>query len=383
MTPRIEVITCRKRFREISQHWDALWLRCKADVFQNHSWIATWLEASLGHAAPQIAVAWDGDNIMAAIPLTVRRRSGLRMLEWSAQLVSDYCDALATPEGISHLPQLWIAAWQAGHFDLVNLAQVRPDALVRPLLDHRGTRHAIIERRDKQERCFSIDCVWPTGEAWFRSLGKKARNNFWRGERILAGFGGEVAFRCLDPAEQSIEVELRHVMALKQEWMRTTMPSSPLLGRDGTTLDAMLRTIADTGLMRLFLLMCGDKVAAASVNFVCRDRMQAYITSYDPAFERASPGMVLIVQYTRWAFDRGLRKVDFLRGDEPFKLRLANVEISLNSYLGARTGIGRATLAAHRWRTRLRNRRLRGSDKGRALDSPTPGVPHLSSGNRI
>ena len=224
-----------------------------------------------GFATPRIAVAWHGHDILAAIPLVVRRRFGFRTLEWSAQSVSDYCDALAMPEAISQLSQLWIAVWQAGRFDLANLTQVRPDALVRPVLDQEGMGHAIARRQDRQERCFAIDCVWPNGEAWFRSLGKKGRNNFWRGERILAGCGGEVAFRCLDPAEQSIEAQLRHVMALKRDWLRTTQASSPLLGRNGKTVDAMLHAITDIGQMRLFLLMCGDRVAAASVNFICGD----------------------------------------------------------------------------------------------------------------
>jgi CelD/BcsL family acetyltransferase involved in cellulose biosynthesis len=381
MAPRIEVITCRKRFAEIKPNWDELWRRCKADVFQNHTWIGTWLDSSHEFAAPRIAVAWHGHDILAALPFAVRRRFGFRTLEWSAQSLSDYCDALAMPEAVSHLSQLWTAVWQSGRFDLVNLAQVRPDALMRPLLDNHGMGQATVRRRDRQERCFAIDCVWPNSEAWFRSLGKKGRNNFWRGERILAGCGGDVGFLCVDPAEQSIEAQLRHVMALKQEWLRTSQPSSPLLGRDGTTLDAMLHAITDIGQMRLFLLMCGDRVAAASVNFICGDTMQAYMTSYDPAFERASPGAVLIVRYTRWAFDNGLRKVDFLRGDEPFKLRLMNVEMDLNSYFGARTGIGRAALAAYHWRARLRNAGLRGRSEAEVSGSPAPGVAHLSSGD--
>ncbi len=234
-----------------------------------------------------------------------------------------------------------------------------------------GRSRTIVERRDRQERCFSIDCVWPNSEAWFRSLGKKGRNNFWRGERILAGLGGEVSFRCLDPAKQSIDAELRHVLALKQEWLRTTNPSSPLLARDGEALDAMLHATTDTGLMRLFLLMCGDRIAAASVNFVCGNKMQAYMTSYDPAFERASPGMILIVQYTRWAFDNGLRTVDFLRGDEPFKMRLGNAEMYLNGYLGARTEIGRLALAAHRWRSRLHGDGARDRNRADVPSSPS------------
>ncbi len=96
MAPRIEIITERERFAEIQPHWDALWRRCKADVFQSHAWIAAWLEASGGDTATRIAVSWHGDDMLAAMPLTVQRRFGLRMLEWSAQSLSDYCDALAT-----------------------------------------------------------------------------------------------------------------------------------------------------------------------------------------------------------------------------------------------------------------------------------------------
>ena len=121
MAPRFEVITSRKRFAEIKPNWDALWRRCKADVFRTHAWIATWLESSRGSVTPRIAVAWQGDDIVAAIPLVVRRGFGLRTLEWPALSVSDYCDALALPEAVSHLSQLWTAVWQVGRFDLVNL----------------------------------------------------------------------------------------------------------------------------------------------------------------------------------------------------------------------------------------------------------------------
>jgi CelD/BcsL family acetyltransferase involved in cellulose biosynthesis len=381
MAPRIELITERERFAEIQPHWDALWHRCKADAFQSHAWIAAWLEGSRGYAATRIAVVWQGHDILAAMPLTVRRRFGLRVLEWSAQSLSDYCDALATPDALSYLPLLWHEVWQAGGFDMANLAQVRPDAVARSFFDQDVPRQAVTERRDRRERCFAVDCVWPSSEAWFRSLGKKGRNNYWRGERILAALGGEVGFHSLDPARRSIDAELRQAMALKKEWLRTTDPSSPLLGLDGRTLEAMLRAASGIGLMKLFLLTCGDRMAAVSVNFVRGDRMQAYMTSYDPAFDRASPGTILIVRYTRWAFDNGLRQVDLLRGDEPFKARLANTEISLGSYVGGRTAIGRATLAAHRWRSRLRGEGSAVRTLPAASGSAASGSPHLAGGD--
>ena len=72
----------------------------------------------------------------------------------------------------------------------------------------------------------------------------------------------------------------------------------------------MLRAILDkawqSGLAKIFVLECGGRIAAASINFVYAGRMEAYFTAYDAAFERASPGTILIVEYARWSFDRGL-----------------------------------------------------------------------------
>ena len=382
MAPRIELITHIDRFGEIKPDWDALWQRCDAHVFQTHAWIEGWFRASLGYATPRVAVAWRDGEILAALPLAVQRRFGLRTLEWSAQTLSDYCDALATPEAASQLPVLWEAVCEAGGFALVNLAQVSIDAVVRPLLEGEGSGRTRIARRDRQERCLGIECVWRDSEAWFRSLGKKGRNNFWRGERILAEAGGDVSFHCLDPGERSIEAELRRALGLKRESLRTTDPASPLLGRDGDALEAMFSAAAGTGLMRLFVLSCGDRMAAASVNFVHAGRMQAYMTCYDPAFGRASPGMILMVRYTRWAFDNGLTKVDLLRGDEPFKSHLANREISLDTYTGARTVLGRAALAVHRWRSGLRGKSPPGRPGGADVSgSAAPGTPSLAGGN--
>ena len=348
MASGIELITDLGRFAEIKPQWNALWRRCRARVFQTHEWIETWLQASRGYATPRIAVAWCDDELLAAVPLAIRRRFGLRTLEWAAQILSDYCDALATPGATLQLAPLWQAICEAGGFTFVNLKQVGPDAVMRPILDRDQTGRMRINRRDDVQRCLGIERAWPDGETWFRSLGKKGRNNFWRGERILAGLGGEVAFHCLDPTERAIDTELRHAMELKREWLRTKDPDSPLLGRDGEILEAMLGAIYGTGLLRLFVLTSGDRMAAASVNFVAADTMEAFLTCYDTAYSRSSPGTLLMVHYTRWAFDKGLRKIDFLRGDEPFKWHFANCTLGLATYTGARTTVGKSLLAARR-----------------------------------
>jgi CelD/BcsL family acetyltransferase involved in cellulose biosynthesis len=129
-----------------------------------------------------------------------------------------------------------------------------------------------------------------------------------------------------------------------------------LLREDGAVLRSILDKALLSGRAKIFLLTCGERIAAASVNFVYAGRMEAYFTAYEAGLDRASPGTILIVEYARWSFDRGLAHVDFLRGEEAFKFRMANAETLLGSFSGARTLVGQVAVSGHRWLSRRRHR---------------------------
>jgi CelD/BcsL family acetyltransferase involved in cellulose biosynthesis len=355
MSLRIEVVTDARRLMTLREPWQALWVRAGATIFQTHDWLSGWAFSTAERKDIRLLVvlAWKDGVLAGALPCAVHRRSGLRVLQWAAQLFSDYCDALADPASPAVLEALWAALWQAGGFDVISLQQVRPDAQCRLLLDRLAGQGEQLQHASRVDHCMRIDNAWPNGEAYFRSQNKKARNNHTRGKRILSELGGEVAFEVIEPA-QPAGPTIDAIMALKQAWLRGTNPDSSLLGIDGPVQRAILNSAWQSGLTKIFLLTCGGRIAAASVNFVYAGRMEAYLTSYDTAFERASPGTILIVEYARWSFDRGLRHVDFLRGEEAFKFRLANAETVINSFSGARTLLGQLAVSGHRWLSRRR-----------------------------
>jgi CelD/BcsL family acetyltransferase involved in cellulose biosynthesis len=303
----------------------------------------------------RVLLAWEGDDLVAILPCAIRRVSGLNILQWAAQDFSDYCDAVVDPDRDwrSALDALWAAVQQAGGIDLVQLRQVRPDARARRML---AREDASLRIDDRHERCLRIDCSWPNGEAYFRSLNKKGRNNHTRGKRILEELGGPVVFRGISGDEDPTPA-LDRMLALKRDWLRATEPTSPLLDRDAALLRAMLQGVLASGMATLFVLESGGTIVTASLNFLYETKMQAYFTAYDPAFDRASPGTILIVEYSKWAFDRGMRQVDFLRGDETFKFRLGNAETVLDSFVGSRSLLGRAALVARDLKSRLRRPR--------------------------
>jgi CelD/BcsL family acetyltransferase involved in cellulose biosynthesis len=354
-----EIVNAPDRVGTLRQPWQLLWERGGIEVFQRHEWIAGWTRGLAGRSdiRPLIGLAWRDDRLIAVLPCAIRRRDGLRTLEWAAQELSDYCDALVDPEvdGQATLEQVWNAMQTTGGFDLVHLKQVRPDARARHLLDRITQQTGTLRMQQSGERCLRIDSAWTDGEAWFRSLNKKSRNNHTRGKRILSELGGQVVFRMHDP-NAPVRPLLETIMELKRAWLVANHPDSPFLGADSSLPLAVLEAAWATGRMAIFLLECGGRIAAASVNFIHDTRMQAYLTAYDPVFDRASPGTILIVEYTKWAFDRGLQAVDFLRGEEAFKYRLANAETQLDGYVGGRTLLGRAAIAARDIRNRLRTR---------------------------
>jgi CelD/BcsL family acetyltransferase involved in cellulose biosynthesis len=360
VTLRVEIVTDTRRFAAVQQAWQALWERSAGSIFQSHAWISGWADGvrDRKEIRLRIALARDGERLVAAMACAVHRRTGLRILTFAAQLFSDYCDALIDPayDDTTVFPVLWDGLHQFGGFDVISFQQVRPDARCRPFFARLAEDGSQLQRADRQERCMRIDNHWPAGEAFFRSLNKKARNNHTRGKRILTELGGEVRFRALDTSEAAGPV-IDEILRLKQAWLLANDPNSSLLGHDRIVLRAILNNAWQSGLAQIFLLECGGKIAAASFNFVYAGRMEAYLTAYDAAFERASPGTILIVEYARWSFDRGLAHVDFLRGEEAFKFRMANAETLLVSFAGARTLVGQMAVSGHRWLSRRRKRR--------------------------
>ena len=353
----VEIVTGSQRFAALHDAWQRLWLDFGTYIFQNHDWISGWLAGVRNRRDIRlmIALAWDGDRLAGAMPCAVHRLRGLRVLHFASQVFSDFCDCLVGQED-DHtvvLSLLWKGLKKAGGFDVISLQQIRPDACCRQFFEAL-TGASGAWRIELKGRCLRIDNDWPDGVAFFKSLNKKGRNNYTRGKRILTEAGGEVCFRVIelgDPAEAITEI-----LRLKELWLRANDPQSPLLGPDGTVLRAILNHAWRSGLTKIFVLQCGGEIVAASINFVYGDRMEAYITAFDKAFERASPGTILILEYARWAFDRKLKAVDFLRGEEAFKFRLANAETLLSTVTGARTLVGKIAVVGHRWYKRLRDR---------------------------
>jgi CelD/BcsL family acetyltransferase involved in cellulose biosynthesis len=350
---RIEIVDTDARLEEIGPAWNVLWRRGDGLIFQSHDWVAAWWNTVPGRERRQlrIGLVWRGDALMAILPLAIQRRKGLRFLEWAANDVTDYADILLDPLCPPEaLQRLWKQAVAAGGFDVYFLNRLRPDAKFRAIID--APDGLKLPANHRTEVSSQVAGDWTAGAQWFDGQSKKARQNYRRARKTLEE-AGRVTFRLL-PLDEPVTPILAGLAELKRKWLADTGRVTPLFDEGAPALPAMVEVLQKAGALRIFVLECNDTAVAISLNFVQRGRLMAFITSYDPEFERGSPGMVLLMDYVQWSIDQGLKEVDFLCGSESFKARYATRQLTLTSVMAPRTLKGRAAMLIDDARRTLR-----------------------------
>jgi CelD/BcsL family acetyltransferase involved in cellulose biosynthesis len=331
-----ELIQSDERFHAIAGAWQALWLKTEASVFQSHAWIsACFRYLSRKNVCFHIGVLWEDDGRLAAVvPLSIRRSAGLKVLEWAAQDFSDYCDGFGDPDA---LRTCWTALHDLKQYDILRLKFVRPDAAVASFLQDKWAEDA------EGTKCLRLKSEWPTGDAWLQAHYPKARNNYSRGLRKLQDMGQvKVSFH-VTPPEGLVE----RLRVLKLEWTLANGGPVPLFEEE-YLLSGLVDALESMNRLLIAVVTCGDEIVASSINATHGKSLLSYFTVYDPKYERASPGIVLLVECTRWAFNNGFTEHDHLRGTEPYKLPFSNSWTVLRGYTGAGTARGHAALMLRR-----------------------------------
>jgi len=153
-------------------------------------------------------------------------------------------------------------------------------------------------------------------ELYLATLGKKERHEVRRKMRRAEAVG-EVRLReSTDPlAELDVFIDLH-----QKRWGDDGL-FPPTKGGDQSRV--FIRRLfelfgPDNGLGLTFLTV-GSQTIAAGVHFETADSLLFYNAGIDPDARALSPGVVMTYAYVKRAMERGLRRFDFLRGDEPYK----------------------------------------------------------------
>ena len=94
------------------------------------------------------------------------------------------------------------------------------------------------------------------------------------------------------------------------------------------------------GSVHLTFLNVGGRRVGSAIHFETADSLLYYNAGLDPEARRLSPGVVIVERLARRALERGLRRLDFLRGNEPYKYEWGARDEPVQRLLVRRTSSG-------------------------------------------
>ena len=250
---------------------------------------------------------------------------------FGASYHADYATVLADPADLPAVARAvagYVASPASGDWDVVDLRRLRcADSAGAELAAAMGALEMAngwtlnVEREDV---CPVV--TFPEGgdiEGFLGTLGKKERHEIRRKVRRAEALGEVRLVDSTDPlAELDVYIDLH-----QRRWGDDGL-FPPTRGGDQSRVQfrRLFELFGPGGPLVLTTLWVGDRRIAAGVHFETTTDLFYYNAGIDPEARELSPGVLMIHAYVRRALERGIRRMDFLRGDEPYKYEWGAVD---------------------------------------------------------
>ncbi len=166
------------------------------------------------------------------------------------------------------------------------------------------------------------------------TLGKKERHEIRRKVRRAEAVG---EIELTDSAHPIDELET-FIDLHQRRWGEAGLFPDTAGGAQSRTLfRRMFELFGADGPLRLSFLSVGGRRIAAGVHFETPEGLLYYNAGIDTDARDLSPGVLMVYAYVQRALERGLPRLDFLRGDEPSKYEWGAVDEPIQRILVRRS----------------------------------------------
>jgi CelD/BcsL family acetyltransferase involved in cellulose biosynthesis len=376
------VRTLRVRQRSLGQiprsTWDGLAAATPwATPFSTWAFHRAWWDAYGTSAHEQTLVLEDGDTgeALAIAPLMHRheveptdaathtrmRQAGredltqvpptAKAIFFGASYHADYATLLGGPADLPAVAEAVVAhlANQAtpddahlAPWDVVDLRRLRCGDPTADILAAAFGGHEIEEgwtlNVEREDVCPVL--TLPVGadfEGYLGTLGKKARHEIRRKIRRAESVGDIRLTDSTDPL-----TDLGFFIDLHQRRWGDDGLFPPTPGGEASRIffRRLFEENGQDGPLRLAFLTVGERRIAAGLHFRTADSYLYYNAGVDPDARDLSPGVIMVAAYVQRAIAEGCRRLDFLRGNEPYKYEWGAVDEPIQRLL-VRRDVGR------------------------------------------
>lgn len=342
----VEWIDDDDRFRSLSGEWDRLYSRCPSlTPFATHSWLHSWWVHYRRSAAMRVLLVRRDAELVAAAPLMLTRRLGVRVLRPLGTDLSDYCDVLVDDrhrdEATEHLAG---ALLDAPGWSVLDIAEAPPHASVHAL----GARWP--GRRWTLPASTCLHLPDPDLSALLHRLPARTRNTLRRKLRKAEALG--IVERQVRAAQ--VPGAVTELLRLHgRQWAGRGGNPEHTTARFRGFLGQAVAALAGQGRASVQEYLLDGRVVAAEILLIDRDRTASYLMGVDPHLRKRIDTATMLLRRNLTLAARSGTRLDLLRGTEDYKRRWRPHEAVNRRVILARRSPGAIAYAAA-----VRSRRL-------------------------
>ncbi len=320
--------------------------------FLLHGWIEEWWRSLGAGAELAVVTARRGEALVGVLPLYVSRRRGVRVARFLGGHESALGDVLLADPADDEVGRALLEALEDERFSYVDLFGLPAGSAL--------ARFVPADRLTLLERVEAPVMLMPDGwdAAYTAKTSSKKRALHRRRARQLGELGA-VEFtvaRTLEELRPALEAAFE-IHSLRWRGRPDASTFGQTRGREFHR--RALERIARDDVPRIVTLSIAGRPVAFHYYFALAGTMYVHRLAFDPDLARMSPGQVTTLETLRAASDEGLTRVEFLGGDERYKLELADGLEPMSQALGlARDPLGfvaaQGTVAMIETRKRLK-----------------------------
>lgn len=318
---QIKIYRSLEQIRSLEPLWQNLSERCAGRCFfQSPAWClhvlnSTALLDGATTVEPVVATAFQGTDLVAVWPLSLRREGGLRIITSLADPFDQYTDMLCDPDANSSevLVAMVDSLRDAFTADGMVLRKVRSTSVVQGL--------ALIGASVVDEGNQAPQIEFGKGQSFAEFLSgvkAKTRKNL-RNYKNRLEREGRLQHKVLQGSQ--IAVALRESFTARREWLAVTGQSSA--GFRNKNFERVVSKLADNDSENLglvaFALTLNDQMIAIQWGFIHQGCYHAYMSSKDPEFEKYSVGRIHLKLILEECHKLAVSSVDLMVPSVPYK----------------------------------------------------------------
>jgi CelD/BcsL family acetyltransferase involved in cellulose biosynthesis len=310
----VEVLTSLSELELIRAEWDELWKRCQPRTpFQRPEWILTWCRHFDCRSIWSPVVRREG-RLVGIAPWLIYEQDARRLVAFMAGGVSDYHDILAEPNCIADVFEKMVQCLvhHRDEWDACDFEQLAPWSILRTA----PTGSLFHETFSEGPPCPQLELPpLPVPVSTAVPKGQWAR---YAKYRRRAERQGSLALQ--EAGAPDIDAAWADVFRLH----RARWQARGLAGALGEERLQLFHTAAARELGSICAtvdrVMLDGRTIAGLYGFVIDRVKYCYLQGVDPECASLSPGLLMLGLILEDAQQRGIERIDFLRGAEPYKL---------------------------------------------------------------